>query len=102
MVRLTLFPFADVGSAVNRTDSWRILKPEIHYESCIRCMICWKFCPDNAFEISRDGKIPSPNERVARLEAPVIDYGHCKGCGICATECPEKCIDMKPESRSVG
>ncbi len=101
MVELILAPIADKSSRSNHTDSWRILKPEIVYDKCIRCMICWKFCPDNAFEISTDSSIPSPNERTAKLEAPVINYDYCKGCGICANECPEKCIEMTVESKRV-
>ncbi len=92
-------PIADVSSRANHTDSWRILRPDIDYSRCIRCMICWKFCPDNAINVSESSEIKSPNERVARLEAPVIDMDYCKGCGICANECPEKCIEMSYESR---
>ena len=95
-------PLADVSSMVNHTDSWRILRPEIDYGKCIRCMICWKFCPDNAITVSESEDIKSPNERVARLEAPVIDLDYCKGCGICANECPEDCVEMVYESRGVN
>ncbi len=96
---MILVPVADLSSRSNHTDSWRILKPEISYDSCIRCMICWKFCPDNAINVSDSGDIPSPSERIGKLEAPVIDMDYCKGCGICANECPEKCIDMELEER---
>lgn len=87
-------PIANVSSRANHTDSWRILTPEIDYSSCIRCMICWKFCPDNAINVVPGINVPSPNDRVLKLEAPEIDMDYCKGCGICANECPEKCIDM--------
>lgn len=94
---MVLIPLTEVGSAGHKTDSWRIQKPTVDYSSCIRCMICWKFCPDNAIDISVGGDLEAPNERVAGLEAPVINYDYCKGCGICANECPEKCIEMSIE-----
>lgn len=96
---MTLVPLADVNSRGNHTDSWRILKPTIEYSSCIRCMICWKFCPDNAINVVEGRDLGAPNERTLRLEAPVIDMDYCKGCGICANECPEECIDMSMDSR---
>lgn len=92
-----MFPITNVGTAEHKTDSWRIQKPEIKYDSCIRCMICWKFCPDNAIDVSSGESYGYPNERIAKLEAPVINYDYCKGCGICANECPEKCIEMSLE-----
>ncbi len=98
---MILAPLADRSSRANHTDSWRILKPEIKYDKCIRCMICWKFCPDNAFTVVSGEELESPNPRVAALEAPVIDYDYCKGCGICANECPEKCIEMGIETKMV-
>lgn len=98
---MVLVPIADTSSRENHTDSWRILKPEIHYDKCVRCMICWKFCPDNAIVPISDSDHESPNERVSKLEVPEIDMNYCKGCGICAYECPEKCIDMNLEERGV-
>lgn len=81
-------------SSHNSTDSWRVQTPTIDYEKCIRCMICWKFCPDDAISISPADAFPGPNKRISAMEAPSIDYNYCKGCGICAYECPEKCIEM--------
>ena len=69
----------------NKTGSWRNIRPEIKLEGCIRCGICWKFCPDTAIEIEN--------------ELPVVDYDYCKGCGICAAECPAECIVMVEERR---
>ncbi len=97
MRAMVLVPVAEVSSRGNRTDSWRTQKPVIDYSTCIRCMICWKFCPDNAIMYSAENDYLSPNGRVARLEAPVIDYDHCKGCGICSNECPEESIKMEME-----
>jgi len=69
----------------NYTGSWRNLRPEINYDECIQCMICWKFCPEPAIYIE-DKK-------------PVIDLYYCKGCGICVVECPKNCIELKEEGK---
>ncbi len=93
---MVLVPLAGVSSRNHHTDSWRVQKPTVDYDKCIRCMICWKFCPDNAIDISSEN-YSAPNERIKKMELPVINYDFCKGCGICANECPEKCIDMSVE-----
>ncbi|KAA8923517.1 4Fe-4S binding protein [Thermoplasma sp.] len=93
---MVLVPVSTVSTRNHPTDSWRIQRPTIQYDKCIRCMICWKYCPDNAINIE-NGDERAPNDRVAKMEYPVIDYNFCKGCGICANECPEKCIDMEFE-----
>lgn len=90
-------PIAVVSSRANKTDKWRTQKPVIDYGSCIRCMICWKFCPDNAISYSSEGNYAFPNDRIDGMEAPVIDYDYCKGCGICSYECPKNSIEMIPE-----
>jgi 2-oxoisovalerate ferredoxin oxidoreductase delta subunit len=69
----------------NKTGAWRNVRPVIDYEKCIKCMICWKFCPDISIYIEDD--------------KPVIDYDYCKGCGICVEECPKKCISLEEEGR---
>ncbi len=70
----------DVPSDENKTGSWRTYRPEIDLDKCIKCFICWKFCPDVSIDISKGH--------------PEVDFDHCKGCGICANECPVKCIEM--------
>ncbi|MBM3304831.1 MAG: 4Fe-4S dicluster domain-containing protein [Candidatus Aminicenantes bacterium] len=75
-----------VGSQThNLTGAWRNIRPEIDLEKCLKCGICWKFCPEPAIEIVD--------------ERPVVDYDYCKGCGICAEECPAKCIVMAEERK---
>lgn len=69
----------------NKTGAWRNIRPEIDYENCLQCGICWKFCPDVAISIEN--------------EWPVVDYDYCKGCGICAEECPPKCIAIVKEEK---
>jgi len=70
------------GSA-KKTGYWRIFRPKINYEKCIKCMICWLYCPEGSISIINN--------------KPVIDYDYCKGCGICANECPVKAIEMVKE-----
>lgn len=97
MKKLVMVPLTDVSSRANKTSSWRTQKPVINYSSCIRCMICWKYCPDNAISYSTGEEYQAPNDRIVRLEVPVIEYDYCKGCGICSNECPENSIEMLTE-----
>jgi 2-oxoisovalerate ferredoxin oxidoreductase delta subunit len=68
---------------VNKTGSWRTVRPVIDYKKCTSCYTCWKFCPEVSIKI-KDGKVE-------------IDYDYCKGCGICANECPKEAITMTLE-----
>lgn len=70
--------------AMGKTGTWRVFRPTIDLEKCIKCWRCWIFCPDAA---------------IARNEYPVIDYDYCKGCGICANECPVNAIEMGREEK---
>jgi pyruvate ferredoxin oxidoreductase gamma subunit len=68
------------GNMVQRkTGNWRIHRPEIDYEECNHCMICYARCPEGVIKMDPEGK-------------PVIDFEHCKGCMICAQECPKHSI----------
>jgi pyruvate ferredoxin oxidoreductase delta subunit len=71
---------------VNETGSWRNVRPIIHNEECIKCGICWKYCPDMSISEDAEG-------------FPVVDLVYCKGCGVCAAECPTDCIEMVEEVR---
>jgi 2-oxoisovalerate ferredoxin oxidoreductase delta subunit len=82
---MPLAPMSIGTMLYNKTGAWRNIKPVIELSKCIKCGICWKFCPDDSIEIIDD--------------RPVINYDYCKGCGICAEECPEKCIVMVEEER---
>ena len=76
---------ASLGSMrVNKTASWRSIRPIIHDDKCRRCMICWKYCPEPA---------------ILPTDPPSIDYDFCKGCGICAYECKAKAIQILPEEK---
>jgi len=68
-----------------RAWAWRVFRPEIDYDTCIRCWTCVNYCPDGCIEKTDNG--------------PVIDYNLCKGCGVCSTECPVNAISFEREVR---
>lgn len=75
------------GSTVEyRTGDWRLFRPIIDYSKCIKCLLCWIYCPEPAIVRKDDDSVE-------------VDYYHCKGCGICASECPVKAISMVEEVR---
>jgi pyruvate ferredoxin oxidoreductase delta subunit len=82
----------EIGAAVSETGSsreyktgtWRSLRPVVNKTQCIRCGVCWLYCPDASIVRSEEG----------HFEA---DLDYCKGCGICARECPVGCISMVGE-----
>lgn len=84
----------EIGAVVSETGSsreyktgtWRSLRPIVDKAQCIRCGVCWLFCPDAAIVQSEEG----------HFEA---DLDFCKGCGICARECPVGCISMVGEEQ---
>ncbi|KYK31087.1 MAG: hypothetical protein AYK23_04195 [Candidatus Proteinoplasmatales archaeon SG8-5] len=84
---LPLTPITSVPSSANQTGGWKTFRPVLDKEKCIKCHICWKFCPDVSIKAKED-------------EFPEFDYDHCKGCGICAYECPKDAIEMILEEES--
>ncbi|WP_199228902.1 4Fe-4S binding protein [Sporanaerobacter acetigenes] len=82
-------PVATTFTASN-TGSWRLERPKVNFEECIKCGTCAMVCPVNIVEIKKEEK-----------ECVVFDFNYCKGCGICANECPKKCISMVPERSEV-
>jgi len=73
------------GNSVKfKTGDWRAMKPVIDKSKCIKCLMCWTFCPEPAIIRHEDNSVD-------------IDYDFCKGCGICAKVCPRKAITMVPE-----
>jgi pyruvate ferredoxin oxidoreductase delta subunit len=70
--------------AMGKTGTWRVFRPIIDVEKCIKCWRCWIFCPDGV---------------ISRNDYPSIDLEYCKGCGICAHECPVDAIKMEREKK---
>ncbi len=91
------------NSVENKTGTWRVFKPVINYDKCIRCLICWQFCPEPSIlrydDEETKQKTPAPKEALKKLPVVVIDYDYCKGCGICYNECPVKAIDFVKEEK---
>ncbi|MFP4608043.1 MAG: 2-oxoacid:acceptor oxidoreductase family protein [Candidatus Aenigmatarchaeota archaeon] len=81
-------PIADCNSEyLNKTGSWRTVRPIVDTDTCIKCGLCWKFCPDVAIFVEDEGA--------------VVDFDFCKGCGICAERCPVDAIVMEKEEKYV-
>ena len=69
------------------TGSWRLQKPVIARERCVRCLLCWLFCPEGAIKRGSTGLS--------------VDLDHCKGCGICAQECRKGAISMVEDEEAI-
>ena len=75
----------DAGSAsAYKTGDWRSMRPVVEKDHCIRCGVCYIFCPDMAVYKTEEGYFEA-------------DLYYCKGCGICAQECITRCITMVQE-----
>ncbi len=66
------------------TGDWRSQKPTYRFNKCIKCGLCWIFCPQACIHQNDEGYF-------------VADMFHCYGCGICAKECPTGVIVMVEE-----
>ena len=75
-------PAIAAGHHIPERGSWRILKPVIDLKQCIRCRLCWLYCPDTAMGLNKN-------------DYPYSDPRICQGCGVCANVCPVKCIKME-------
>jgi len=62
---------------------WRAQRPVVIREKCVKCAVCWAFCP-----------VQCLFERPGWFD---VNYDTCKGCGICANECPHRAIVMVEE-----
>ncbi len=83
----------EVGCAVSqpgnaaqyRVGDWRSSRPIWDFDRCVKCGICFLFCPDAAIHENDKGYFEA-------------DLFYCKGCGICANECPTRAIKMVEET----
>ncbi len=66
------------------TGDWRSERPIFDTNKCIKCGICYIFCPEGCVGRNTEGY----------FEANLF---YCKGCGICARECWPQAITMVPE-----
>lgn len=83
------------NSSQRPTGDWRVFKPVINQEKCIRCLLCWIYCPEpSIYIVDRSYKTSTGREWKFSVE---VDYNFCKGCGICVEECPVKAIDFIEE-----
>ena len=67
-----------------RTGDWKSERPVWNLEKCIKCGICYLFCPEGCIRQNEDGY----------FEANLY---YCKGCGICVRECWTEAIKMVEE-----
>ena len=67
-----------------KTGDWRSKRPITDKTKCIRCGVCYIFCPDMAICKTDEGYFEA-------------DLYYCKGCGICVQECITRCITMVEE-----
>jgi pyruvate ferredoxin oxidoreductase gamma subunit len=75
----------EAGSAKQyRTGDWKSEHPVWNYDKCIKCGICYLFCPEGCIREREDGYFDA-------------DLFYCKGCGICARECWTEAIKMVEE-----
>ena len=64
-----------------QTGDWRSESPIFDNKKCVKCGLCYIFCPEGCIEPKADGY----------FEANLF---YCKGCGICARECWTGAIRM--------
>ena len=76
---------SEPGNArVYQTGTWRSQRPIYEFKRCIKCGLCYIFCPEACISQNDDGYFEA-------------DLYYCKGCGICAQECPTRVITMVEE-----
>jgi pyruvate ferredoxin oxidoreductase gamma subunit len=66
------------------TGDWKSQHPVWDHTKCIKCGICYLFCPEACISQNSDGYFEG-------------NMYYCKGCGICARECWTEAISMVEE-----
>jgi pyruvate ferredoxin oxidoreductase delta subunit len=72
------------SAAAYKTGAWRSQRPKTDTKKCIKCGMCYIFCPEGCIKQDENGYF-------------LADMYHCKGCGICAKECWPQAIIMEEE-----
>ena len=67
-----------------KTGDWRSQRPILDKQKCIKCGVCYIFCPEGCIQQNAEGYFEA-------------DLFYCKGCGICATECWPQAITIVAE-----
>ena len=76
--------FAAGNTSNYKTGSWKSQRPILDKQKCIKCGICYIFCPEGCIQEDEEGYF------IANLD-------YCKGCGICPHECWPGAIVMREE-----
>ncbi len=76
--------FRPASAREYHTGTWRALRPIWDNTKCIKCGLCYMFCPEGCIQENADGYFAA-------------DLDYCKGCGICSHECWPKAIKMVGE-----
>ena len=72
------------NASLYKTGDWRSQRPIFDQDRCIKCGICYLFCPEACIGLNKEGIFEA-------------DLYYCKGCGICAKECWTQAITMVAE-----
>ena len=76
---------SEPGNArIYQSGTWRSQRPTYDFKRCIKCGLCYIFCPEACISQNDEGYFEA-------------DLYYCKGCGICARECWTKVITMVNE-----